>query len=104
MTPTYSVAISFGKDLGWLDYDAAAKAAEVHIANDTAKGHIEDFLHQKHTIGVPHDSLIDFTLVEIDPLADERSFELSITRLWEETGVSVDWSRPVDYIKAHPSY
>lgn len=104
MTPTYSVAISFGKDLGWLDYDAAAKAAEAHIANATAKEHIESFLQKKHTIGVPHESLTDFTPVELDPLADEKSFALAITRLWEETGVSVDWSRPVDYVKAHPSY
>ena len=37
MAVTYSVAISFGKDLGWIDYDAAEKRAEVHIKNDAAK-------------------------------------------------------------------
>lgn len=104
MAVTYSVAISFGKDLGWIDYDAVEKRAEVHIKNDAAKRKIEDFLGKRHTIGIPHQSLTDFTQVEIIPLADEKSFELALTRLWEDTEVNVDWSRPVDYVKEHPSY
>ena len=53
---------------------------------------------------VPHETLMDFTPEEIDPLADVESFKLALTRLWNETKVHVDWSRPVDYVKAHPSY
>ena len=47
---------------------------------------------------------MDFTPEEIDPLADVKSFKLALTRLWNETKVHVDWSRPVDYVKAHSSY
>ena len=36
--------------------------------------------------------------------ADKESFTLALTRLWNETGVQVDWSRPVDYVKEHPHY
>ena len=46
----------------------------------------------------------DFTPKTVDPQADEESFKLAITRLWNKTKVHVDWSRPVDYVKAHPRY
>ena len=53
---------------------------------------------------MPHETLMDFTKETVTPLADRESFELALTRLWNETGVQVDWSRPVDYVKAHPHY
>ena len=33
MAITYSVAISYKNDLGWIDYDEAAKTAVVNLAN-----------------------------------------------------------------------
>ena len=47
---------------------------------------------------------MDFTTEKIDPLANEESLKLALTRLWNATKVHVDWSRPVDYVKAHPHY
>ena len=47
---------------------------------------------------------MDFTEETVDPLADVESFKLALTRLWNNTQVTVDWSRPVDYVKAHPHY
>ena len=44
MAATYSVAISYGRDLGWIDYDAEAKRAEVHLANEKGKKCVEDYL------------------------------------------------------------
>ena len=32
MEHTYSVAVSYGKDVGWISYDEDAKKAEVHLA------------------------------------------------------------------------
>jgi hypothetical protein len=52
---------------------------------------------------VPHDNLVDFTEETIDPLADVRSFQIALTRIWEETEVYVDWSRPVEFIKKYPT-
>ena len=104
MAVTYSVAISYGKDLGWIDYDAEAKKATVNLANDEGRQLVEEYLQATHEINVPHETLMDFTPEEIDPLADVESFKLALTRLWNETKVHVDWSRPVDYVKAHPSY
>ncbi|SDP69517.1 hypothetical protein [Selenomonas ruminantium] len=104
MENKFSVAISFGHDLGWIDYDGDSKSAVVNIKNDEAKSLTEKYLAEKHSIKVPHATLMDFTAEEVDPLADVKSFKLALTRLWNITKVHVDWSRPVDYVKEHPSY
>ena len=37
-------------------------------------------------------------------LADVHRLHTALTLLWGATNVSVDWSRPVDYVKQHPHY
>ena len=68
------------------------------------RGAVERYLAEKHEIGVPHESLHDFSKEMIDPTADVESFKTALTRLWEATDVHVDWSRPVDYVKEHRTY
>lgn len=104
MAITYSVAISYKNDLGWIDYDEAAKKATVHLANEEGKKKVEEYLSKTHEINIPHKTLMDFTHETIDPLADLKSLQTALTRLWGVTDVSVDWSRPVDYVKLHPHY
>ena len=104
MAVTYSVAISYGKDLGWIDYDAEAKKATVNLDNEEGRRLTEEYLSQTHEINVPHKTLMDFTVKTVDPQADEESLKLALTRLWNKTKVHGDWSRPVDYVKAHRSY
>ena len=104
MSDTYSVAISYGEVLGWIDYDAAARSASVNLADEKGRTAVEAFLAASHEVEMPHETLMDFTKETVTPLADRESFELALTRLWNETGVQVDWSRPVDYVKAHPHY
>lgn len=104
MSITFSVAISYNNALGWIDYDADACKAEVHLGDAKGKELTDAYLSTTHPINIPHETLMDFTLETIDPLADEESFKLALTRLWEETQVHVDWSRPVEYVKQHPHY
>ena len=104
MAITYSVAISYKNDLGWIDYDEAAKTAVVNLANEEGKKKVEDYLNTTHEINIPHETLMDFTEETIEPWSSKENFQLALTRLWENTDVHVDWSRPVDYVKAHPHY
>lgn len=104
MAITYSVAISYQKDLGWIDYDADQKKATVHLANEEGRKRVEDYLGKTHQINVPHETLMDFTHETIDPQADVKSLQTALTRLWEATDVSVDWSRPVEYVRLHSHY
>ena len=104
MDNIYSVAISYGDDLGYIDYDKENKTAKVTLASDEGKQKTEEFLSEVHDIEVPHETLLDFTVEKIEPLESVENFQLTLTRLWEATGVHVDWSRPVDYVKQHPRY
>lgn len=104
MANTYSVAISYKNDLGWIDYDEEAKKATVHLANEEGKKKVEEYLSKTHQINIPHETLMDFTHETIDPQADLKSLQTALTRLWEATDVIVDWSRPVDYVRLHPHY
>lgn len=104
MNATYSVAISYKNDLGVIEYDENTKEVNVILANEEGKKLTLDYLHTIHEINVPHNTLMDFTPETIDPLADEKSLKLALTRLWNNTKVHIDWSRPVDYVKANPKY
>lgn len=104
MKENFSVAISYKDNLGYVEYDSAAKKVHVVLGDDDGKRKAEDFLSTVHKIAVPHETLLDFTEEEINPAADELSLQIALTRMWEATGVHVDWSRPVEYVKAHPHY
>ena len=99
----YSVAVSCRGVNGWVEYDTEAKTVKVFLDDEKAVADAEKFLSEKHKINIPQDSLLDFVEKEIDPLADVESFQTVLTRLWENTDVHVDWSRPVEYVKAHPA-
>ena len=104
MANVYSVAISYGDDLGFIEYDIDDKSALVTLENEDGKLKVDNFLSKVHSIALPHETLLDFTIEQINPLENVENFKIAITRLWEETGVHVDWSRPVDYVKEHRKY
>lgn len=104
MNEKFSVAISYGENLGYVEYDDAQKKIIVVLDNEEGRRKAEDFLTQIHEIKIPHETLLDFTAEEINPQADVESLKIALTRLWEATGVHVDWSRPVEYVKLHPHY
>jgi len=100
----FSVAISYRGSLGWVEYDEATRKVIVNLGDADGKARAEKFLTTTHEIKIPHETLLDFTAETIDPTANADSLKIVLTRLWEATGVHVDWSRPVDYVKAHPHY
>ena len=104
MKENFSVAISYGENLGYVEYDEAQGKVIVVLDDEDGRRKAEDFLSKIHEIKIPHETLLDFTAEQINPQADVESLKIALTRLWEATGVHVDWSRPVDYVKAHPHY
>ena len=99
----FSVAVHYGDTLGYIDFDADTHRAEVSLADEAGRRRAEAYLAEKHEINLPRETLMDFATELIDPLADVRSFKIALTRLWEETEVYVDWSRPVDFVKKYPT-
>jgi len=79
VSDTYSVAISYGEVLGWIDYDGAARSARVNLADEKGRTAVEAFLAAPHEVEMPHETLMDFTKETVTPLADRESFELALT-------------------------
>ena len=100
----FSVAISYKGSLGWVEFDEATKKVIVNLGDDEGKKLAENFLTMPHEIKIPHETLLDFTTEKIDPNLGAENLKIVLTRLWEATGVHVDWSRPVDYVKVHRHY
>jgi len=104
LTENFSVAISYGENLGYVEFDEATKKVIVVLGDEEGRLKAEKFLSEVHEIKIPHETLLDFTTEKINPQADAESLKIALTRLWENTGVHVDWSRPVEYVKLHPHY
>ena len=102
MENIFSVAVQYKNYNGYIEYDAAAKKVQVVLDDEAVIHNVEEFFAEKHEVRIPHENLRDFTTETIEPLKDIPSFKLALTPLWATTGVHVDWSRPVEYVKAHP--
>ncbi len=99
----FSVAVHYGDALGYIEYDGNARKAVVTLPDEEGKRLAEEYLNKTHEIAVPNMTLVDFETKTVDPLADIRSFQIAMTRIWEETEVYVDWSRPVEFVKKYPT-
>ncbi|MBQ3450763.1 MAG: hypothetical protein IJL12_07220 [Selenomonadaceae bacterium] len=100
----FSVAISYKGSLGWVEFDEATKKVLVTLGDEEGRTLAENFLTTTHEIKIPHETLLDFTAEVINPNESAENLKIVLTRLWEATGVHVDWSRPVEYVKLHPHY
>lgn len=96
MENTFQVAIHVGNSYGRIEYDPVSKTAKVILDNETKRKEVESFLNRPQTMLQAQKSLLDFRSVEINPLETLDSLKLALTKLWINTEVLVDWSRPVD--------
>ncbi|MBQ8698316.1 MAG: hypothetical protein IJ521_04900 [Schwartzia sp.] len=99
----FSVAVHYGDALGYIEFDGDARKAVVTLPDEEGRKKAEDYLAKPHDIAVPNMTLMDFETKTIDPMADVRSFQIAMTRIWEETEVYVDWSRPVAFVNKYPT-
>ena len=62
MENNYSVAISCHSDLGYIEYTADTKSANIVLANEVAKQKVEEFLNTPLTLQVPHERFIKYII------------------------------------------
>ncbi|WP_196594037.1 hypothetical protein [Pectinatus sottacetonis] len=108
MDKTFRVAVNYYcledySDVGYIEYYIKEKKADVFLKSEQAVKSVKDFFSKNLTMQVPHKTMHDFTSITIKPLENLENFKLALTRLWENTNVYVDWSRPVDYVIKHMS-
>ena len=97
MDNIYLVTIHIDNDYGCVEYDQEQKKITVVLPNEAKRQEVMNYLAQEHTIRVPHECLVDFTTEVIKPNNSLADFKLALTRLWDQTGVLVDWSYPHTY-------
>ena len=92
----FKVAIHYGADdRGYVAYDTETKELSVSLPNQEWADKVSAFLKQDHSIA--HAMGLDtYQELDIDPLESLGNLKLALTRLWEDTEVQVDWSRPVE--------
>ena len=92
----YRVAISYGNDLGYVEFNEDSHALSVVLPNEEKRQAAEAFLAQQHTLKLPQESLSDFVEATLQASESKENFQRVLGYLWQATGVHVDWSRPVD--------
>lgn len=95
MQENFKVAVQYNNEVGYVEYEQASKTIKVVFDNAATRQIIENYLAAEHTIRVPGEGLLDFKEATIRPAESAESMKTALTRIWEETGVHVDWSRPV---------
>lgn len=93
----HKFVIHFAEVFGQVDYDATDKTFRVRLDDAKYRQAVEEYLSRSHLIqNADGPDLSTFHAVTITPAENLASFKLALTRLWQHTGVYVDWSRPTD--------
>ncbi|BBB90822.1 MAG TPA: hypothetical protein PKA28_18995 [Methylomusa anaerophila] len=95
MEKPFKVAIHYDNDCGYVEYVPETKKIRVVLGNDQKRGEIEEYLAKEHVLRVAGQHLLDFSETRVKAADNVDNLQLVLTRIWEKTGVLVDWSRPV---------
>lgn len=95
MSNIFRVAVQYDNQVGYIEYDPATKQLEVKLPNEEKRQAAISFLTTKRVLRTPQQSLMNFKEWEAVPTENMESFEAALGRLWENTDVHIDWSRPV---------
>jgi len=95
MEELFRVAIHYANDCGYIEYDPDTRKIKVILGNSAKRGEVEAFLSRNHVIRVAQQTLRDFKESIGFPPDNLGTLQMVLTKLWEDTGVFVDWSRPV---------
>ena len=91
----FKVVVHFAAEYGQIEYDAHEKKFSVALDNPDKKQSVETYLANPHVIDYADGQDVHtFHSKNVTPTENIESMKLALTRLWQHTGVYVDWSRP----------
>ncbi len=91
----HKFVIHFAAEYGQVEYDAQNKTFRVLLSDEQKRQAVEKYLSQSHVIQhADGKDLQTFHAKPVMPVESLESFKLALTRLWQHTGIYVDWSRP----------
>ena len=89
--------LNWDGNYGYVEYDEEAQAAQVVIEGAPTEiiNQVEEFLSKELTLDLPEgDNVRNFKTYTLKPLESLENFRVCLTRLWNESGVLVEWSMP----------
>lgn len=88
--------INYEGHYGTVCYDDETKEITAQIPdNDDVAKKVVEFLSVPHTMDIPKKDIIrEFQTVTINAKDSLEDFKQTLTRLWVNTGVLVEWSMP----------
>lgn len=96
----WSVAVHTGdNDNGVIIYDVETKEVEIRIPNKELAAAAHAYLTTEQTLH-RYTGLQTYDEIKAVPTRDVETLKIALGYMWKETGVHVDWSRPVDYYLA----
>lgn len=95
MNQVFRVAVHYESDNGYIQYDPATKTAAIELANPGKCREVMEYLTSTKTLRAARHTLVDFEEWQAIPTESLEYFKVALSRLWETTGVHIDWSRPV---------
>ena len=91
----FKVVIHFAAEYGQINFDIEAKSFQVILADAGKRQLVEKYLSEPRVIqNADGQDLRTFHPKTLLPVESLESFKLALTRMWQHTGVYVDWSRP----------
>ncbi len=94
MGELFKVVFDYQDQDGYVAYDVASKKVTVVFADENVRHLVEDYLGKEHRINVAQ-TLVGFKEMIINPCESLENFKIALTRMWEKTGVLVQWSKPI---------
>ena len=93
----HKFVVHFAAEYGQVEYDANKKSFRVLLSDEPKRQAVEKYLSQSHVIQqADGNDLQTFHAKTVVPTDSLDSFKLALTRLWQHTGIYVDWSRPAE--------
>lgn len=89
------ISIRYQNQYGYIGFDPVTKSIKVELADADKRSEVEQYLSQEQFIPVSTENLGDFLHKKLLACTGLAEFKAVLTCLWNVTGVSVDWSRPV---------
>lgn len=91
----FKFVIHFAAEYGQVEYDVQHKSFRVLLDDQEKRQAVEKYLSKSHQIHqADGDDLQTFHTKTVVPTDNLESFKMALTRLWQHTGIYVDWSRP----------
>lgn len=95
MADLYKVVIRNDMDYGYVQYNTETKELEVVLKDEAKREQVKQYLTARQTLMAPQQTLLDFCEHTMVPVDNVDNLKLALTRLWNHTGILVDWSHPI---------